>query len=429
MSKNKKQNKKKIIVLSVLGVLILSVVVLAILGTKKEEVIIVQTELVKKRNITQIVTATGKIDPEFKVVITPEVSGEIVYLPVKEGQRVRKGDILLKIKQDQYIAQRDRAIANLSSARASLSIQRIQLQKIESDYNRTKELFSKGLSSEAELEAIKAQYETAKAQVQSAESVVLQMEAAVKEASENLAKTIITSPMDGVVSQLNVKPGERVLGTGFTQGSNLMTVADLSKMVAVVDVDENDVVLISYGDTARIKVDAFPGKVFKGVVYEIGNTAKSKGLGTQEEVVNFEVKIRILNSDVSLKPGMSCNVEIMTETRNNVLAVPIQSVTVRGLESQKKEENQSEEDIVSVENKKEEIDPRNLEGVFVVENGKVKFVKVKTGISDDTYIEIINGLKGDEEVVTGSYRAISRELKDGSRVRVENKKDKQATKS
>jgi len=429
MSKNKKQNKKKIIVLSVLGVLILSVVVLAILGTKKEEVIIVQTELVKKRNITQIVTATGKIDPEFKVVITPEVSGEIVYLPVKEGQRVRKGDILLKIKQDQYIAQRDRAIANLSSARASLSIQRIQLQKIESDYNRTKELFSKGLSSEAELEAIKAQYETAKAQVQSAESVVLQMEAAVKEASENLAKTIITSPMDGVVSQLNVKPGERVLGTGFTQGSNLMTVADLSKMVAVVDVDENDVVLISYGDTAKIKVDAFPGKVFKGVVYEIGNTAKSKGLGTQEEVVNFEVKIRILNSDVSLKPGMSCNVEIMTETRNNVLAVPIQSVTVRGIESQKKEENQSEEDIVSVENKKEEIDPRNLEGVFVVENGKVKFVKVKTGISDDTYIEIINGLKGDEEVVTGSYRAISRELKDGSRVRVENKKDKQATKS
>ncbi|MFN4110821.1 MAG: efflux RND transporter periplasmic adaptor subunit [Ignavibacteria bacterium] len=429
MSKNKKQNKKKIIVLSVLGVLILSVVILAILGTKKEEVIIVQTELVKKRNITQIVTATGKIDPEFKVVITPEVSGEIVYLPVKEGQRVRKGDILLKIKQDQYIAQRDRAIANLSSARASLSIQRIQLQKIESDYNRAKELFSKGLSSEAELEAIKAQYETAKAQVQSAESVVLQMEAAVKEANENLAKTIITSPMDGVVSQLNVKTGERVLGTGFTQGSNLMTVADLSKMVAVVDVDENDVVLISYGDTAKIKVDAFPGKVFKGVVYEIGNTAKAKGLGTQEEVVNFEVKIRILNSDVSLKPGMSCNVEIMTETRNNVLAVPIQSVTIRGLESQKKEVNQSEEDIVSVGNKKEEIDTRNLEGVFVVENGKAKFVKVKTGISDDTYIEIINGLKGDEEVVTGSYRAISRELKDGSRVRVENKKDKQTTKS
>lgn len=429
MSNNKKRNKKKIIVLSVLGLLFLSIIILAILGTKKEEVIIVQTEFVKKRNITQTVTATGKIEPEFKVVITPEVSGEIIFLPVKEGQRVKKGDILLKIKQDQYIAQRDRAVANLSSARANLSIQKIQLRKIESDFNRVKELYSKGLSSEAELEAIKAQYETAKAQVQSAESVVLQMEAAVKEASENLAKTIITSPMDGIVSQLNVKLGERVLGTGFTQGSNLMTVADLSKMVAVVEVDENDVVLISYNDTAKVKVDAFQGKVFKGVVYEIGNTAKAKGLGTQEEVVNFEVKIRVLDSDVTLKPGMSCNVEIMTETRNNVFAVPIQSVTVRGIEKEKKENNPSEDEILSVENKKEEIDTKALEGVFIVENGKAKFVKVKTGISDDTYIEIIEGLKGDEEIVTGSYRAISRELKDGSRVRIENKKEKSATKS
>jgi len=428
MTNNQKRNKKKIIVLSALGVLVLLVIVLAILGTKKEEVIIVQTELVKRRNITQIVTATGKIDPEIKVVITPEVSGEIVYLPVKEGQRVRKGDILLKIKQDQYIAQRDRAVANLSSAKASLNIQKIQLQKIESDYNRVKELYAKGLSSDAELETIKAQYETARAQVQSAESVVQQMEAAVKEANENLAKTIITAPMDGIVSQLNVKLGERVLGTGFTQGSNLMTVADLTKMVAVVDVDENDVVLISIGDTAKVKVDAFPGKIFKGVVYEIGNTAKTKGLGTQEEVVNFEVKIRILYSDVNLKPGMSCNAEIMTETRNNVLAVPIQSVTIRGLETEKKESKSSDEEMVTIESKKEELDTKAHEGVFIVKDGKAKFVKVKTGISDDTYIEIVEGLKGDEEVVTGSYRAISRELKDGSRVRIENRKSQKTSK-
>jgi HlyD family secretion protein len=428
MTNNKKRNKKKIIVLSALGVLVLLVIVLAILGTKKEEVIIVQTELVKRRNITQIVTATGKIDPEIKVVITPEVSGEIVYLPVKEGQRVRKGDILLKIKQDQYIAQRDRAVANLSSAKASLNIQKIQLQKIESDYNRVKELYAKGLSSDAELETIKAQYETARAQVQSAESMVQQMEAAVKEANENLAKTIITAPMDGIVSQLNVKLGERVLGTGFTQGSNLMTVADLTKMVAVVDVDENDVVLISIGDTAKVKVDAFPGKIFKGVVYEIGNTAKAKGLGTQEEVVNFEVKIRILDSDVNLKPGMSCNAEIMTETRNNVLAVPIQSVTIRGLETEKKESKSSDEEMVTIESKKEVLDTKAYEGVFIVKDGKAKFVKVKTGISDDTYIEIVEGLKGDEEVVTGSYRAISRELKDGSRIRIENRKSQKSSK-
>jgi len=426
---NKKKNRKKIIVLSVVGLLVIVFIVLAILGTKKEEIIIVQTEKVSRRNITQTVTATGKIDPEFKVVITPEVSGEIVYLPVKEGQRVRKGDLLLKIKQDQYLAQRDRAVANLQSAKASLAIQKIQLQKIESDYNRIQELFKKGLSSEAELEAIKAQYETARAQVLAAESTVQQMEAAVKEANENLAKTVITSPMDGIVSQLNVKLGERVLGTGFTQGSNLMTIADLSKMVAVVDVDENDVVLISIGDTAKVKVDAFPGKVFKGVVYEIGNTAKSKGLGTQEEVVNFEIKIRILDSNVDLKPGMSCNAEIMTDTRTNVLAVPIQSVTIRGQEAISKEEKKSEEDeMVTVEKKKEDQDTKALEGVFIVENGKAKFVKVKTGISDDTYIEITEGLKGGEEVVTGSYRAISRELKDGSKVRVENKKQTKASK-
>ncbi|MGB9664868.1 MAG: efflux RND transporter periplasmic adaptor subunit [Ignavibacteria bacterium] len=426
---NKKKNRKKIIVLSAIGFLLVVFIVLAILGTKKEEIIIVQTEIVGKRDITQTVIATGKIDPEFKVVITPEVSGEIVYLPVKEGQQVKKGDILLKIKQDQYIAQRDRAVANLQSAKASLSIQKIQLQKIESDYNRTLELFKKGLSSEAELEAIKAQYETARAQVLAAESSVQQMEAAVKEANENLAKTVITSPMDGVVSQLNVKAGERVLGTGFTQGSNLMTIADLSKMVAVVDVDENDVVLVSIGDTAKIKVDAFPGKVFKGVVYEIGNTAKSKGLGTQEEVVNFEIKIRILDSNVDLKPGMSCNAEIMTDTRTNVVAVPIQSVTIRGKEAISKEnENSDEEGMITIEKKKEEADLKALEGVFIVENNKAKFVKVKTGISDDTYIEIIEGLKGGEEVVTGSYRAISRDLKDGSKVRVENKKSLKASK-
>lgn len=426
---NKKKNRRKIIVLSVVGLLVIVFIVLAILGTKKEEIIIVQTEKVERRDITQTVTATGKIDPEFKVVITPEVSGEIVYLPVKEGQRVRKGDLLLKIKQDQYLAQRDRAVANLQSAKASLAIQKIQLKKIESDYNRVQELFKKGLSSEVELEAIKAQYETARAQVLAAESTVQQMEAAVKEANENLAKTVITSPMDGIVSQLNVKLGERVLGTGFTQGSNLMTIADLSKMVAVVDVDENDVVLISIGDTAKVKVDAFPGKVFKGIVYEIGNTAKSKGLGTQEEVVNFEIKIRILDSNVDLKPGMSCNAEIMTDTRTNVLAVPIQSVTIRGKEAISKEEKKSdEEEIVTVEKKKEDLDTKALEGVFIIENAKAKFVKVKTGISDDTYIEIIEGLKGGEEVVTGSYRAISRELKDGSKVRVENRKTKVASK-
>lgn len=427
MANAKKQNKKKIIILSSISVIFIILIVLAVLGTKKEEVFIVQTELVQRRTITQIVSSTGKIEPEFKVVITPEVSGEIVSLPVKEGQKVKKGDLLVKIKQDQYIAQRDRALANLASARSSLTIQKIQLAKIEQDYNRALELYKKGLSSEAELEAIKAQYETAKAQVESAKSTVLQMEAMVKEANENLAKTVITAPMDGTVSQLNVKLGERVLGTGFTQGSNLMTIADLTKMIAVVDVDENDVVLISIGDTSKVIVDAFPDKSFTGIVYEIGNTAKTKGLGTQEEVVNFEVKIRIINSDVELKPGMSANANIMTETKENVLSVPIQSVTVRSISYGEKSESENENALVIQETNKKTKTSKPNEGVFVVNDGKVKFVKVKTGINDDDYIEILDGLKGNEEIVTGSYKVISRDLKDGSRVRVENKKAKKTS--
>lgn len=427
MANAKKQNKKKIIILSSISVIFIILIVLAVLGTNKEEVFIVQTELVQRRTITQIVSSTGKIEPEFKVVITPEVSGEIVSLPVKEGQKVKKGDLLVKIKQDQYIAQRDRALANLASARSSLTIQKIQLAKIEQDYNRALELYKKGLSSEAELEAIKAQYETAKAQVESAKSTVLQMEAMVKEANENLAKTVITAPMDGTVSQLNVKLGERVLGTGFTQGSNLMTIADLTKMIAVVDVDENDVVLISIGDTSKVIVDAFPDKSFTGIVYEIGNTAKTKGLGTQEEVVNFEVKIRIINSDVELKPGMSANANIMTETKENVLSVPIQSVTVRSISYGEKSESENENALVIQETNKKTKTSKPNEGVFVVNDGKVKFVKVKTGINDDDYIEILDGLKGNEEIVTGSYKVISRDLKDGSRVRVENKKAKKTS--
>ncbi|MBM4174796.1 MAG: efflux RND transporter periplasmic adaptor subunit [Ignavibacteria bacterium] len=421
MANGKKKNKKKIIVFSIIGALVLIIAGLVIFGGNKEDIILVQTEKASKRTITQVVSATGKIQPEFKVVITPEVSGEIVALPVKEGDRVLKGTLLLKIKQDTYLAQRERVSANLSSSRANLSIQKIQLNKIEADYNRTRELYSKGLSSDAELEAIRAQFETTKAQVNSAEASVQQTEASLKEASEQLAKTAILSPMDGIVSQLNVKTGERVLGTGFTQGSNLMTVADLKKMEVVVEVDENDVVLISVGDTAKIDVDAYQDKKFTGVVYEIGNTAKAKGLGTQEEVVNFEVKIRILDSNVALKPGMSANADIQTETRVNVVTVPIQSVTTRMPKQDiaKKNESQPSESPEGT-NKSQKKNEKPSEGVFVIQDGKAKFLKVKTGISDDTFIEINDGLKGDEEVVSGSYRAISRELQEDSKVRVDN---------
>lgn len=418
MSNGKKKSKKKIIVFSVLGVLILTIIALIIFGGNKEEIIIVQTGKVERRTIVQTVKATGKIQPEFKVVITPEVSGEIVELPVKEGDKVKKGQLLLKIKQDQYIAQRDRAAANLASIRSNLVIQKVQLKKIESDYKRIQELHSKGLSSDVELETIRTNFETATAQVQSAEAAVKQSEAALKEANEQLYKTTIFSPMDGVVSQLNVKLGERVLGTGFSQGTNMMTVADLSKMETVVDVDENDVVLISKGDTAIVEIDAYPEKKFTGIVYEIGNTAKQKGLGTQEEVVNFEVKIRIINLDVPLKPGMSANAEIQTETRVNVLAVPIQSVTARSETNRNKDDEKPSEEHNNLKNGK----PKEV--VFVVDGAKAKMVEVKTGISDDNYIEIIKGLNQGDEIITGNYKAISKDLQDGSKIRIDNPKNK-----
>lgn len=421
----KKKSKKKLYVFGGLGVIILAIILMVIFQGNKDEVVNVQTEKVEKRNITQTVSATGKIDPEFKVVITPEVTGEIVYLPVKEGQYVKKGEVLLRIKADVYLAAKERAEANLQSARASLNMRKAELDRISSEYNRVKELHSKKLASDSELETVRSQYLSSKAQYESTEALVLQNEASVREAIEQLNKTTIISPIEGTVTQLNVELGERVLGSGFSQGTNIMTVADLNNMEAIVDVDENDVVLISIGDTARIKVDAFGDRLFTGVVSQIGNSAKSSGLGTQDQVINFEVRIKLVELDKNLRPGMSCNSIIETETKQNVLAVPIASVTARREEGMMvMGEGGEGDEVLQVKNGKKQVAEEPEEIVFVVSDSKAKTVPVKTGISDDNYIEILSGLNGGEEVVSGSYRAISRELKEGSVVKVENKKDR-----
>ncbi|QOJ29426.1 MAG: efflux RND transporter periplasmic adaptor subunit [Ignavibacteriales bacterium] len=417
--KAKKKSRKKLYIFGGIGVLLLALVILVILKGNKEEIIIVQTENVIKRDITQTVSAIGSIDPVFKVVITPEVTGEIVSLPVKEGDVVKKGTVLLRIKADTYLAAKERAEANLQSAKATLSARKAELDKITADYNRAKELYAKKLSSDAELEAIKSQYLSLSSLYNGAEANVLQSEAAVREAVEQLNKTTIVSPMDGTVTQLNVELGERVLGSGFSQGTNIMTVADLSNMQAIVDVDENDITLISYGDTARVKVDAFGDHEFLGVVYEIGNSAKQSGFGTQDQVINFEVKIKIFAQDKKIRPGMSCNANIETETRFQVISVPIPSVTARVEQIPKSDEEEPSQ--LQVSTKKNGNGEMPQEIVFLVSEGKAKSVKVKTGISDDNYIEITEGLAGDEEVVSGSYRAISRELENGKLVKVENR--------
>lgn len=407
---NNKKSKKKIIIFSIIGALLIITTLLVILGSKREPVFTIQTEKVAKRTITQSVTATGKIYPEIQVVITPEVSGEVIALPVREGMKVRRSDMLIKIKPDIYNALRDRAAAEMMSAKANM-------QKTESDYNRAKELFNKGLISNSELEQSNTLYEMARANYD-------QAEAAVKQADENLAKTTIYSPMEGTVSQLQVELGERVLGTSQFQGTTIMTVADLSRMEARVDVGENDIILISVGDTARIEVDALQDRKLVGVVYEIGNSAKTKGLGTQEEVTNFEVKIRILNKDIVLRPGMSMTATIETETKKDVFTVPIQSVTTRSIDKDKKKTPDESDEMASSDSRIKQKTEKIKEIVFVVENNVVKAVEVKRGISDDSYTEIISGLDDKKEVVSGSYKAINRELEEGAKVKVDNVKMK-----
>lgn len=412
MPANGKKSKKKIIIFSISGVLLITLTLLVILGSKKEPVFTVQTEKVVRRSITQTVTATGKIYPQVQVIITPEVSGEVILLPVKEGMKVKRGDLLMRIKSDIYTALRDRTVAALTSARANLL-------RSESEYKRASELSSKGLISESDLEQAKTSYEVTRAQND-------QAQASLDQATEDLRKTSIYSPMDGTVSQLKIELGERVLGTSQFQGTTVMTVADLTRMEARVDVGENDVVSISIGDTTRIEVDAFPDRKLNGIVYEIGNTAKAKGLGTQEEVTNFEVRINILEKEIVLRPGMSMTATIETETKENVLTVPVQSVTTRSTNKKKpKDEETSEGDEgLSDDSRIKQKTEKPKEVVFILDNNIVKMVEVKRGISDDSFTEIVSGLEENKDVVSGSYKTINRELEDSVKVKVDNEKKK-----
>jgi HlyD family secretion protein len=413
MATNGKKSRRKVVVFSIIGLVVIALVLLVILGSKRETVYTVQTEKIERRTITQTVTATGKIQPEVQVKINAEVSGEIIELPVREGQRVRKGQLLVRIKPDAYQAQVERA-------EAALAITRANLQKAEADFRRASELYEKKLVSDSDMDLARSAYESAKASFN-------QSSAALKEARETLSKTTIYSPMDGVVSQLVSEIGERVSGSQFMQGTQIMTIADLARMEARVDVGENDVVLVSVGDTASVEVDAYPGKKIVGTVSRIANTAKTRGLGTQDEVVNFEVRILMHPpADIQLRPGMSMTADIFTDTRSNVLAVPIQSVTVRNPKekegSGKSEEQVKEGEAQFVKKEVKKKDEEKLqEVVFIVRDGIATAVPVKRGISDDTYVEIVEGVSESMEVVVGPFKVINRDLEDGAKVKVDNK--------
>jgi len=420
VKKKRKSKKKKFIVFGAIF-LVIVIVIAVIASSKKEKMIDVQTEKVKKHNITQVVTATGKIQAETKVVISSEVSGELVSLPFKEGEEVKKGDLVVKIRQDAYAPQIQEQNAQVNVAESNLKINEVTVQKNKLEYDRLQELQKKGLASQSDLDNSRLNYEQSLAQLNSNRANINLSKTGLAKIKYDISKTTIYAPMSGTVTQLNNEVGEKVLGTSFNQGTGIMTISDLSSMECQIDVSETDVSMINIGDTARIKVDAFPDRTFTGYVYEIANTATSKGLGTQEEVVNFIVKVRIIDKDNELRPGMSCTVDVEVEKKNNVIAVPIQSITVR--EDMNMNNNQMDAENENLQRKNDSKKDKKIkpqEVVFVVENGVAKKKNVKTGISDDTYIEVTEGLQDDLEVIKGSYKAITKDLEDNTKVKVDN---------
>jgi HlyD family secretion protein len=392
---------------------------------QREQPIAIQTEKVMRRDLTETVVATGKIQPVVQVKISPEVSGEIIELPVREGQRVEKGDLLLKIKPDFYVASRNSAEANLQAANANLDLARANLKKAAAEFQRHTQLRAAELISDSQFLEASTAFEVAQAQVKSATHNGDVARAALARVEEELAKTTIYAPLSGTISKLNSQAGERVVGTAMMTGTEVMVIANLGEMEARVDIGEMDVVLIAAGQQASLEVDAFRDKKFSGTVTEIANTAKTSGPGTQQEATRFEVRIRV-QDEAAFRPGMSVTAEIQTRSRTNVLTVPIQSVTTRLPSGDKDSGNDSPgigtpAQAATIE---KEAPKKPVEVVFVMEGDQVRQLPVKRGISDDSYVEIVTGVEAGQAVVSGSYIAINRELADGKKVKIGTEKRK-----
>lgn len=432
--------KKKNNLLKYLLATVVVLIVFAIVGKKagwfgKPETIKVSVEKPEKRTITESISANGKVQPEIEVKISPEVSGEIISLPVKEGDYVEKGQLLVKIKPDTYISFKERAIASVNSSKARLAQAQAQLEQSELGFNRSKQLFEQKAISESDFESAQTNFNVAKADVKAALFNVESAEASLREAEENLNKTTIYAPMTGTISKLNVELGERVVGTAQMAGTELLRVANLSRMETRVDVNENDIVRVKLNDTALIEIDAYVDQKFKGVVTQIANSASLQGVSA-DQVTSFEVRILLLEESYKhlisnrnknpFRPGMSTTVEILTETRNNVLSVPIQAVTTRSDSVSTGAKGFEEVAEASVKLDKEEVASvkTNLnEIVFITSGDTAKMVQVKTGIQNNAYIEITSGLSGDEEVIVAPYSAISRKLQNGKLVQKTKKED------
>src|SRR5689334_23559130 len=431
-ARKQRARRRKQIIWGIVGLFVLWLIG-SIINSKREKPIPVSTEKATRRTIVQTVSATGKIQPETEVKISPEVAGEIIELPVDDGMAVKKGDLLVKIKPDSYKALVEQQEAAISAAKATNLQQKATMLKTEHDFKRAEDLFSKKTISIQEYNAAQAAYDVAKNTYESSLHEIERAQAGSSQARDQLSKTTIYSPIDGTVTILNSKLGERVVATNQFAGTEVMRVADLGHMEARVDVNENDVVNVKVGDKASVKVDAYGDRKFHGTVYQIANTGTTTGAGTQEEVTNFEVKIGIDDHDVILRPGLSCTADIETDMVKDVVAVPMQAVTIRTGDSnlspeeiEKKKEKIAQRDkgdnSAELVNERQEKATQKEEReklakvVFLKKGSKAQSIKVTTGIADDTYMEIKSGVQPGDEVISGSYSAISRKLKDGAKV-------------
>ena len=402
---------------AVLLLIIISVVAKKSRGTKPPEV---QTAKVTRQKIVQKVSATGKIQPKTKVDISADVSAKILRLNVVEGQWVNKGAFLVGLDRERYVAAVENATAGVSSAEANAALVRENMVRAENEFKRSQQLLASKLESQSAFEAKQAEYQVEVARHKSARDQVAQARAALKQAKDDLSKTTIFAPMAGTISALNKELGEIALGSQF-QKDVILTVADLSAMEAQVKVDENDIMSISVGQPAEIEVDALPGQTLQGVVSEIGSSAISAGQGTSDQKTEFEIKVAITDPPASLRPGMTASANIITKTNPSAVSVPLQAVAARSVDqlTVKGEKRKDAETRYKADR------DGFVEVVFCVEKGKAVAKQVKTGIQGDDLIEIVDGLKEGDEVVTGSYRAISKDLDNGAVVTINNNKKPQ----
>lgn len=442
---------KKIYWILIIGIAIVLIVVISKVfnGNKPLEV---YTQKASIRQIIEVVSATGKIQPETELKITSDVSGEITEMKVKEGDQVKKGDLLCRIKPDLYVSAFERVNAsvnttkaNLNSAKAQLEQAKANLANAEAVFNRNKKLFDQNAISQQEFDAAKAQFEGSKANVSSLEATVNASqyniqgsEASLKEANTNLEKTFIYAPVDATVSKLSSRKGERVVGVNGMAGTEILRLANLNEMEVSVEVNENDIIKVHKNDTALIEVDAYMDKKFKGIVTEIANSSNATGISV-DQVTNFVVKIRLVRESydylvneknpVPFRPGMSASVDIQTRRVSNVITIPIQAVTTRNKDSIQFN-NEFDEPQIQVNNENEEKEKQQnkteekiKEYVFILNKGTSQQIEVKTGIQDNDFIEILSGVKNNQEIICGPYSAVSKTLKEGTKVQIVKKED------